>query len=129
MIYLILWSLCSDDELTPYDMSDDQEMSAASPPRYLRDCLESTAIQDLFGPHLLQPRFAEAITDMFSSIHIALISSEDPMRVELSLIAAEDLVRKNVFAAREVWQPHLEFSSMRATPNLFITLDDVCFPD
>uniref|UniRef100_A0A674MTI0 Telomere length regulation protein TEL2 homolog n=1 Tax=Takifugu rubripes TaxID=31033 RepID=A0A674MTI0_TAKRU len=62
----------SDDELTPYDMSDDQEMSAASPPRYLRDCLET------------------------------LISSEDPMRVELSLIAAEDLVRKNVFAAREI---------------------------
>uniref|UniRef100_A0A674PQ96 Telomere length regulation protein TEL2 homolog n=1 Tax=Takifugu rubripes TaxID=31033 RepID=A0A674PQ96_TAKRU len=61
-----------DDELTPYDMSDDQEMSAASPPRYLRDCLET------------------------------LISSEDPMRVELSLIAAEDLVRKNVFAAREI---------------------------
>uniref|UniRef100_H2UMT0 Telomere length regulation protein TEL2 homolog n=1 Tax=Takifugu rubripes TaxID=31033 RepID=H2UMT0_TAKRU len=64
--------LDSDDELTPYDMSDDQEMSAASPPRYLRDCLET------------------------------LISSEDPMRVELSLIAAEDLVRKNVFAAREI---------------------------
>lgn len=57
MIYLILWSLCSDDELTPYDMSDDQEMSAASPPRYLRDCLESTAQQDLFGPHLLKTRF------------------------------------------------------------------------
>lgn len=73
--------------------------------------------------------FAEGIADTFSSIHIALISSEDPMRVELSLIAAEDLVRKNVFAVREVWQPHLEFSSMRPTPNLFITLDDVCFPD
>uniref|UniRef100_A0A673XN74 Telomere length regulation protein TEL2 homolog n=1 Tax=Salmo trutta TaxID=8032 RepID=A0A673XN74_SALTR len=32
--------LDSDDELTPYDMSADQEMSQAAPPRYLRDCLE-----------------------------------------------------------------------------------------
>ncbi|XP_071782854.2 telomere length regulation protein TEL2 homolog [Centroberyx gerrardi] len=64
--------LDSDDELTPYDMSGDQEMSQASPPRYLRDCLE------------------------------AFISSEDPVRVELSLRAAEGLVRKNVFTAREI---------------------------
>uniref|UniRef100_A0A671WUI5 TEL2, telomere maintenance 2, homolog (S. cerevisiae) n=1 Tax=Sparus aurata TaxID=8175 RepID=A0A671WUI5_SPAAU len=61
-----------DDELTPYDMSGDQEISKASPPRYLRDCLET------------------------------LISSEDSVRVELSLRVAEGLVRKNVFAAREV---------------------------
>ncbi|XP_041818548.1 telomere length regulation protein TEL2 homolog [Chelmon rostratus] len=64
--------LDSDDELTPYDMSGDQEISEASPPRYLRDCLET------------------------------LISSEDPVRVELSLRAVEGLVRKNVFAAREI---------------------------
>ncbi|XP_071398605.1 telomere length regulation protein TEL2 homolog isoform X2 [Centroberyx affinis] len=64
--------LDSDDELTPYDMSGDQEMSQASPPRYLRDCLE------------------------------AFISSEDPVRVELSLRAVEGLVRKNVFTAREI---------------------------
>uniref|UniRef100_A0A8C2XTZ0 Telomere length regulation protein TEL2 homolog n=1 Tax=Cyclopterus lumpus TaxID=8103 RepID=A0A8C2XTZ0_CYCLU len=64
--------LDSDDELTPYDMSGDQEISKASPPRYLRDCLET------------------------------LISSEDPLRVELSLRVAEGLVRKNVFATREV---------------------------
>lgn len=34
----------SDDELTPYDMSGDQEMSRASPPRYLRDCLEGRVL-------------------------------------------------------------------------------------
>uniref|UniRef100_A0A8D3DVA2 Telomere length regulation protein TEL2 homolog n=1 Tax=Scophthalmus maximus TaxID=52904 RepID=A0A8D3DVA2_SCOMX len=62
----------SDDELTPYDMSGDQEISQASPPRYLRDCLET------------------------------LISSEDPARVELSLRVAESLVRKNAFATREI---------------------------
>uniref|UniRef100_A0A8C4GJW3 Telomere length regulation protein TEL2 homolog n=1 Tax=Dicentrarchus labrax TaxID=13489 RepID=A0A8C4GJW3_DICLA len=61
-----------DDELTPYNMSGDQEISEASPPRYLRDCLET------------------------------LISSEDPVRVELSLRVAEGLVRKNVFATREI---------------------------
>ncbi|XP_074518579.1 telomere length regulation protein TEL2 homolog [Halichoeres trimaculatus] len=64
--------LDSDDELTPYDMSADQELSKASPPRYLRDCLET------------------------------LISSEDSERVELSLRAAEGLVRRNAFAAREI---------------------------
>uniref|UniRef100_A0AAQ4NW46 Telomere length regulation protein TEL2 homolog n=1 Tax=Gasterosteus aculeatus aculeatus TaxID=481459 RepID=A0AAQ4NW46_GASAC len=64
--------LDSDDELTPYDMSGDQETSTASPPRYLRDCLET------------------------------LVSSEDPSRVELSLRVAEGLVRRNIFAAREV---------------------------
>uniref|UniRef100_A0A673BYE7 Telomere length regulation protein TEL2 homolog n=1 Tax=Sphaeramia orbicularis TaxID=375764 RepID=A0A673BYE7_9TELE len=62
----------SDDELTPYDMSGDQEISQASPPRYIRDCLET------------------------------LISSEDPVRVELSLKAAEGLVRRNVFATKEI---------------------------
>ncbi|KAM4623576.1 telomere length regulation protein TEL2 homolog [Polymixia lowei] len=64
--------LDSDDELTPYDMSADQEMSQASPPRYLRDCLE------------------------------ALVSSDDPLRVELSLRAAVGLVRKNVSTTREI---------------------------
>ncbi|XP_076007542.1 telomere length regulation protein TEL2 homolog [Genypterus blacodes] len=64
--------LDSDDDLTPYDMSGDQELSRASPPRYLRDCLE------------------------------ALVSTEDSERVELSLRAAEGLVRKNAFTAREI---------------------------
>ncbi|KAJ7984507.1 hypothetical protein DPEC_G00355530 [Dallia pectoralis] len=64
--------LDSDDELTPYDMSADQEMSQGAPPRYLRDCLE------------------------------AFITSEDPVRVQLSLQAVEGLVRKNPSTAREV---------------------------
>ncbi|KAF7204608.1 telomere length regulation protein TEL2 homolog [Nothobranchius furzeri] len=64
--------LDSDDDLTPYDMSADQKMSRASSPRYLRDCLEN------------------------------LISSDDAERVELSLRVAESLVRRNVFAAKEI---------------------------
>lgn len=64
--------LDSDDELTPYDMSCDQKLSQSSPPRYLRDCLE------------------------------ILTSSEDAVRVELGLNVAEDLVRKNPFAAKEI---------------------------
>lgn len=58
MIQHPLLSMYSDDELTPYDMSDDQEMSAASPPRYLRDCLESMALQDLLGHRLLKLCFS-----------------------------------------------------------------------
>ncbi|XP_032429904.1 telomere length regulation protein TEL2 homolog isoform X1 [Xiphophorus hellerii] len=64
--------LDSDDDLPPYDMSGDVEASRAAPPRYLRDCLE------------------------------ALTSSDDSQRVEFSLRAAESLVRRNVFAAKEI---------------------------
>ncbi|XP_057682952.1 telomere length regulation protein TEL2 homolog [Corythoichthys intestinalis] len=64
--------LDSDDEFTPYDMSGDKELNKSSPPRYLRDCLEN------------------------------LISSEEPERVELSLMVAESLVRKNAFATKEI---------------------------
>ncbi|XP_055038608.2 telomere length regulation protein TEL2 homolog [Misgurnus anguillicaudatus] len=64
--------LDSDDDLTPYDMSVDQEKKKSSPPRYVRDCLE------------------------------ALMSSNDAERVELSLQAAEGLLRKNVKATQEV---------------------------
>ncbi|KAK0135148.1 Telomere length regulation protein TEL2 [Merluccius polli] len=64
--------LDSDDDLAPYDMSCDQEVSQAMPPRYLRDCLD------------------------------ALMTSDDPGQVELSLRAAEGLVRKNISTTREV---------------------------
>uniref|UniRef100_A0A8C1ZT38 Telomere length regulation protein TEL2 homolog n=1 Tax=Cyprinus carpio TaxID=7962 RepID=A0A8C1ZT38_CYPCA len=64
--------LDSDDDLTPYDMSADQEKKKSAPPRYVRDCLE------------------------------ALMSSDDAERVELSLQLAEALLRKNVKATQEV---------------------------
>ncbi|XP_055085384.1 telomere length regulation protein TEL2 homolog [Periophthalmus magnuspinnatus] len=64
--------LDSDDELTPYDMSCDQKLSQSFPPRYLRDCIE------------------------------ILTSSDDAVRVELSMNVAENLVRKNPFAAKEI---------------------------
>ncbi|KAL0984322.1 hypothetical protein UPYG_G00139930 [Umbra pygmaea] len=64
--------LDSDDDLPPYDMSTDQEMSGAAPPCYLRDCLE------------------------------VFLSSDDPVRVELSLQAVEGLVKRNASTAREV---------------------------
>ncbi|TMS21900.1 Telomere length regulation protein TEL2-like protein [Larimichthys crocea] len=102
--------LDSDDELTPYDMSGDQEISKASPPRYLRDCLE------------------------------ILISSEDPERVELSLRVSEGLVRKNVFATREISVQmtkvllHMEdkysinsFLSLRQATMVALTVTD-CIP-
>ncbi|KAK1162762.1 hypothetical protein AOXY_G17703 [Acipenser oxyrinchus oxyrinchus] len=64
--------LDSDDELTPYDMTRDGELGGALAPRYIRDCLE------------------------------ALTSSEDPGKVEVSLGAAEGLIKKNPAATREV---------------------------
>uniref|UniRef100_A0AAR2K5V6 Telomere length regulation protein TEL2 homolog n=1 Tax=Pygocentrus nattereri TaxID=42514 RepID=A0AAR2K5V6_PYGNA len=71
-VFLIRSAEDFDDELTPYDMSADQVKQKATPPRYVRDCLE------------------------------ALMSSDDPERVELSLQTAEELLRKNVSTAREV---------------------------
>uniref|UniRef100_A0A8C5BRU1 Telomere length regulation protein TEL2 homolog n=1 Tax=Gadus morhua TaxID=8049 RepID=A0A8C5BRU1_GADMO len=70
MMYFL--SVSSDDDLTPYDMSCDQELSKATPPRYLSDCMD------------------------------ALQTSSDAGHVELSLRAAEGLVRKNVSTTREV---------------------------
>lgn len=64
--------LDSDDDLTPYDMSADQEKKKSAPPRYIRDCLE------------------------------ALMSSDDAETLELSLQMAEALLRKNVKATQEV---------------------------
>lgn len=64
--------LDSDDELTPYDMSSDQVKQKATPPRYVRDCLD------------------------------ALMSSDDPERVESSLRAADGLLRRNISTTREV---------------------------
>ncbi|XP_058258392.1 telomere length regulation protein TEL2 homolog isoform X2 [Hemibagrus wyckioides] len=64
--------LDSDDELPPYDMSSDQVTQKATPPRYVRDCLD------------------------------ALMSSDDPERVELSLQAADGLLRRNISTTQEV---------------------------
>ncbi|XP_035254843.1 telomere length regulation protein TEL2 homolog [Anguilla anguilla] len=102
--------LDSDDDLTPYDMSEDKEMTKATPPLYLRDCLE------------------------------ALLTSEDPEKVELSLRAAAGLVRKNVSTAREVSVQltkvllHLEnkynlpgFLSQRQAAMIALTVTD-CIP-
>ncbi|KAI5611116.1 telomere length regulation protein TEL2-like isoform 1, partial [Silurus asotus] len=64
--------LDSDDDLTPYDMSADQVKQKVTAPRYVRDCLE------------------------------ALMTSDDPERVESSLQAADGLLRRNISTTREV---------------------------
>lgn len=103
MTYSIICGWCSDDDLTPYDMSGDQELSQGPPPRYLRDCLESTASL-LFPRHLFVnvALTAPPVTFPHLPSRPVLVSSEDAVRVQLSLRVAEDLVRKNVFATREV---------------------------
>ena len=37
-------SVSSDDDLIPYDMSCDQELSKATPPRYLSDCMDGIRV-------------------------------------------------------------------------------------
>nr|Q7T006.2 RecName: Full=Telomere length regulation protein TEL2 homolog [Danio rerio] len=100
--------LDSDDDLTPYDMSADQEKKKSAPPRYVRDCLEG------------------------------LMSSDDAERFELSLQVAETLLRKNVKATQEVSVQfskvllHLEdryntalFLSLRQNAMVALTVTDI----
>lgn len=47
------------------------------------------------------------------SFFLVLLSSADPERVELSLIAAEGLVRKNSFAAKEVSQHFIQKAALK----------------
>ncbi|XP_064415200.1 telomere length regulation protein TEL2 homolog isoform X2 [Latimeria chalumnae] len=64
--------LDSDDELTPYDMSADTELKKSRAPVYINDCLE------------------------------VLTTSEDPEKVEVTLMVLEGLIRKNPSATKEV---------------------------
>nr|XP_034986331.1 telomere length regulation protein TEL2 homolog [Zootoca vivipara]XP_034986332.1 telomere length regulation protein TEL2 homolog [Zootoca vivipara]XP_034986333.1 telomere length regulation protein TEL2 homolog [Zootoca vivipara]XP_034986334.1 telomere length regulation protein TEL2 homolog [Zootoca vivipara]XP_034986335.1 telomere length regulation protein TEL2 homolog [Zootoca vivipara] len=64
--------LDSDDDLVPYDMSEDKELKKTKAPTYIRDCIEI-----LTGP-------------------------EDPDKYEATMSTLETLIRKNVAAAREV---------------------------
>lgn len=40
MSILLNFLPCSDDDLEPFDMSHDQEVSKVKPPRYVRDCMD-----------------------------------------------------------------------------------------
>ncbi|NXC51349.1 TELO2 protein, partial [Penelope pileata] len=64
--------LDSDDDLIPYDMSEDKELKKTKAPVYIRDCIE------------------------------VLTGSEDVDKWEATVKALESLVRKNPAAAREV---------------------------
>ncbi|XP_065588650.1 telomere length regulation protein TEL2 homolog [Cyrtonyx montezumae] len=64
--------LDSDDDLVPYDMSEDKELKKTKAPVYIRDCIE------------------------------VLTGSEDLDKWEEAVKALESLVRKNPVAAREV---------------------------
>ncbi|XP_067912783.1 telomere length regulation protein TEL2 homolog isoform X2 [Heterodontus francisci] len=64
--------LDSDDELIPYDLSNDTELRRSRAPVYISDCVE------------------------------VLMTSVDPEQVEIALKVAVNLIRKNPTASREV---------------------------
>ncbi|XP_061455954.1 telomere length regulation protein TEL2 homolog [Rhineura floridana] len=64
--------LDSDDDLVPYDMSEDKELKKIKAPTYIRDCIEI-----LTGP-------------------------EDPDKYEATMSILESLIRRNAAAAQEV---------------------------
>ncbi|GAB6025977.1 TEL2, telomere maintenance protein 2 [Chamberlinius hualienensis] len=68
----VVAELDSDDDLEPYDMSHDVRTSKYTRPRYLRDCIEGLLVKD------------------------------DPDRLETSLEAVEELVRKNSVGLEDV---------------------------
>ena len=61
------------------------------------------------------------------STHPALISSEEPVRVELSLRVAESLVRKNVFATKEVRLHHQNKNNTKRNSDLKLLLIFICY--
>uniref|UniRef100_A0A803YK07 Telomere length regulation protein TEL2 homolog n=1 Tax=Meleagris gallopavo TaxID=9103 RepID=A0A803YK07_MELGA len=67
-----LYFVYSDDDLIPYDMSEDKELKKTKAPMYIRDCIE------------------------------VLTGSEDLDKWEEAVKALESLVRRNPAAAREV---------------------------
>ena len=62
----------SDDELEPYDMSNDRKSVTTKPPVYVRDCMEG------------------------------LINSEKPDQIEVCIKAASVLIRKHTSTVNEV---------------------------
>ncbi|KAL3876051.1 hypothetical protein ACJMK2_033936 [Sinanodonta woodiana] len=64
--------LDSDDDLVPYDMSDDVKVTKVKQPKYIRDCMEG------------------------------LITSDDPERIEVCLAVAETLIRSNPDGLQEI---------------------------
>ena len=64
----------SDDELEPYDMSNDQKVVTAKSPLYVRNCMEG------------------------------LLNSEKPDQVEICLKTASALIRKHISTVKEVGQ-------------------------
>ena len=67
----------SDDELEPYDMSNDRKIVAVKRPLYVRDCMEG------------------------------LLNSEKPDQVEICLTTASALIRKHTSTVKEVKSVYL----------------------
>ncbi|XP_059147318.1 telomere length regulation protein TEL2 homolog [Physella acuta] len=65
--------LDSDDDLEPYDMSNDKKFTKISPPKYVRDCMEGL-----------------------------IYSTKDPDKTELCLQHAEGLIRRATFGLEEI---------------------------
>ena len=70
----------SDDELEPYDMSNDRKSTTVKPPLYLRDCVEG------------------------------LLNSEKPDQVEVCITTASTLIRKHSSTVKEVNTNTLAFN-------------------
>ncbi|KAK3572537.1 hypothetical protein QTP86_034739, partial [Hemibagrus guttatus] len=74
--------LDSDDELTPYDMSSDQVKQKATPPRYVRDCLDANKFASV-------SQVVEYLTAEFYSLNFSLRQRLDILQV--LAVAAQEL--------------------------------------
>lgn len=88
-----------EDDLMPYDLSNDVPLAKTKQPAYLRDCLDGKLVK-LFVKF---PR-REIFEFVFFS---ALIYADDPEKIEITLKSVENLCETYHFELQEVFQKKL----------------------
>lgn len=84
-----------EDDLLPYDLSNDIPLAKTNKPAYLRDCLD--------GDYLNQLSRYKSINLIVYIFFIALIFSEDPDKIEVSLKSVENLCETYHYELEEVY--------------------------
>ena len=91
--------LDSDDDLEPFDLSNDTPVTSHAAPRYVRQCMEGEG-----GCRIVYDSSPneKCLTKSFIACFKGLIDQENPNRVEVCLKSASKLIRTHTHMAKEV---------------------------
>ena len=95
-----------DDDFVPFDTSNDKPLSKSKQPAYLRDCLDGSLI---ILTNILLP-FKLNLRILFLNWFLALIFSEDPEKIEISMKSVESLCTSYHFELEEVSSIKLKYT-------------------